>query len=84
MTSSDGKPWGLDLPDIMECVETPEMVLARLEEIEGLLAARLGLVGEDIRGQLFALDQANELVEDELVADWHSQYSTWKHTRTEP
>lgn len=48
--------------------------VAQLERIEVKLAERLGLTG-DVRSQLIQLAKDNQLVEDELVADWHAGYA---------
>ncbi len=59
-----------------DCFITFEQTKATLEGIEAQLATRLGLTG-DVRQQLIALDQRNELDEDRLVRDWHSEYASY-------
>ncbi len=63
--------------DIGDCVETPAQLLAKLTAVERQLAERLGLMGTDVRIQLRRLDDAGQLVEDELVRDWHDLYATY-------
>lgn len=48
--------------------------ITQLKRIEAQLADRLGLKG-DVREQLVQLAKDNQLVEDELVADWHAGYA---------
>lgn len=76
----DGEePVPANVPEELEgCIETPQGVAARLVLIEQQLGKKLGLVG-DIRCQLIHLDLRNELVEDQLVADWHEYYSAYVH-----
>jgi hypothetical protein len=50
---------------------TPEQNLAKLEAIEEQLAKKLNLPLDGIRLKLLGLDRHGELVEDELVSDWH-------------
>jgi hypothetical protein len=57
-----------------ELLDTKEKALARLEAIEAKLGERYG-VKENIREFLIDLDLKNELVEDELVQDWHGDYA---------
>jgi hypothetical protein len=51
-------------------IQTIDSVRTELEALEEILAERFNLTG-DVRAQLFELDRANGLVEDEVVADWH-------------
>jgi hypothetical protein len=78
---SFGEPKGQILEEDEEsCVVTPEMMAKRLRGIERKLAERLGIEGTfegSIRQALVARDRAGELVEDELVADWHEAYALW-------
>ncbi len=74
--------------DMDGCIDTFEKCEARLSAVEQVLAKRFDLQG-NIRPQLLALDQANELEEDHIVSDWHahlSSYLDWKmhpeHTPT--
>jgi len=55
-------------------VVTYERAKAELEAIEAKLAARYGLSG-NVRSQLIEKDMANDLHEDEVVADWHGAFS---------
>ena len=64
--------------DIAECAVTYEDTVNALREIEDKIAKKLNLKGYDIRNQLLQLDADGELVEDELVADWHDQYASYK------
>lgn len=59
-----------------ECFETFEDVKEELEAVERELARRLKL-RRPIRRTLIALDRANKLDEDELVARWHELYSSY-------
>lgn len=59
-----------------ECLVTREQTEARLVLVESELADRLG-IRENVRHTLIQLDKSNELVEDELVADWHDLYASY-------
>lgn len=63
-----------ELEDWSDCYVSFEQSKAELEEIEKQLAQRLNLTG-DIRAQLIALAKSGELVEDDLVQDWHGAYA---------
>lgn len=69
----------VDRNDLIECTQTLEQLTAELEAVEAKLAIRCGLQMPDVRGQLIALDNANNLVEDELVMDWHDLHSSFVH-----
>lgn len=69
----------VDRNDLIECTQTLEQLTAELEAVEAQLAIRHGLTPPDVRGQLIALDTANNLVEDELVMDWHELHSSFVH-----
>jgi len=45
-----------------------------LERIEVQLAKRLGIQGNP-RDELIRLAKANQLIEDELVSEWHALYA---------
>lgn len=60
----------------LDCVVTFADCVRDLEAVETKLAARFNLTG-NIRNQLIAMDRANNLLEDELVADWHDLYSSY-------
>ena len=51
-------------------IQTIDSVRTELEALEEILAVRFNL-SENVRTQLFELDRANGLIEDEVVADWH-------------
>jgi hypothetical protein len=53
-----------------------ELAEQRLVRLERKLAARHGIT-QDIRQTLIARDQEGQLVEDELVADWHDAYASY-------
>lgn len=65
----------MDLDIDPECIMTFEKNTAELVRLETILAGRLGLNPVTARLDLMALDKANKLVEDEVVADWHSSYA---------
>lgn len=67
------------MADISDCIETPAQLLAKLTAVERQLAERLGLQA-DVREQLMRLDRAGQLVEDELVRDWHDLYASYVAT----
>lgn len=61
-----------------DCIQHVDLNLARLQAIEAQLAERLGLIPNfNIREQLVVLDLGGQLIEDELVADWHEAYSSY-------
>lgn len=64
--------------DILECSQTTQQCKEELEKIESKLGERYG-VTENIREFLIDLDKKNQLYEDELVSDWHSEYSAYKN-----
>jgi hypothetical protein len=45
-----------------------------LERVEAELAKRLGIQGSP-RDELIRLAKANQLIEDELVSEWHALYA---------
>ena len=59
-----------------DCIKRVDQTIARLQAIEAKLAKRLGLVS-NIRDQLLELAKSGQLIEDELVADWHDAYSSY-------
>ena len=59
-----------------ECFETFEDIKEQIEEVERQLADRFK-IRRHIRRALIALDRANKLEEDELVARWHELYSNY-------
>ncbi len=61
-----------------ELFETPEGTEAKLITLEQKLAERLGLTGDvgAIRAEIIRRIKSNELVEDELVSEWNSEYSS--------
>jgi hypothetical protein len=63
--------------DLEDCIVTFEQVRDQLEAVEKQLAHRLGLQSPEVRRELIARDQRNELFEDELVAEWHDLYSSY-------
>lgn len=66
-----------DVPSVdidPEYVVTAADTRKRLLKVERQLAERLKL--HTVREQLIALDQADKLVEDELVAEWHELFSS--------
>mgnify|MGYP000893383231 FL=1 len=62
-------------PDMFATFEHDKI---ELEYYEKLLAARFNLVGEphEIHNWLIEIDRSNRMVEDELVADWQSAFSS--------
>lgn len=67
-------------------VVTFEMAKAELEAIEKKLAEQHGLT-ENVRETLVDMDRRGDLVEDELVTDWHdalSVYLEWAGVTTSP
>lgn len=74
--SDDTEPKLPEIVDWSECFITFEQSQAELEGIEKKLAARLG-IQENVRETLILLDKNNKLVEDDLVADWHSALSSY-------
>ncbi len=70
----------LDIPQ--ECIETFEDIKQQLEAVELKLAKRFNILttksSEHIRSTLIKMSRANELVEDELVRDWHDLYASYQ------
>ena len=66
----------------LDCIETFEAVEGSLKALEEVLAKRLALP-PPYRESLIKLDQANLLVEDELVADWHGLLASWHRWKRE-
>jgi len=64
------------MSDIQSGASTMERAKADLERVERQLAERYSLV-RNVRRELVALDRANELHEDDLVAEWHKLYSNY-------
>lgn len=60
--------------DITECIASADGVRIELEDIEARLAERYGLRG-NVRALLIEMCKIGQLVEDELVADWHDAMS---------
>lgn len=58
-------------------IVTFEQAQSELEEIERQLAIRHSITDVNIRDALIKLDRENNLVEDELVADWHDLHSRY-------
>lgn len=47
-----------------------------MEAVERVLAERLDIPPTvDVRERLMELDRQNQLIEDEVVADWHELYA---------
>jgi len=61
----------------LDCIVTPEMTRERLLGIERQLAERFSVDPSVVREHLITRDRANELVEDELVADWHCALASY-------
>jgi hypothetical protein len=76
----------LALEDLTDCFVTPEQTREELEELESQLARIYKLEGsvEEIRQQLISLNLAGQLVEDELVADWHGAYASFLDWQRHP
>lgn len=62
--------------DDLACVVTFDQIKERLESLEKILAQRFGIL-ENVRATLVVMDITNTLVEDEVVAEWHSAYSSY-------
>ncbi len=61
-----------------ECYVTFEQTCVQLESIEKQIALELGLDStKDIRQELINLSKNGELVETELVSEWHMLYSSY-------
>lgn len=62
-----------------DCVVTFEQTSSVLAEVEQKIATDLGLHGspEEIRNELLRLDRQGELVETNLVADWHDLFASY-------
>lgn len=58
-----------------ECLMTFEKAITNLTRLDNILAERLNLDPYTARVNIIALDRANRLVEDEVVADWHCAYA---------
>jgi hypothetical protein len=56
---------------------TEQRLSERLEAVEAQLASTLSLEVATIRATLVALDKKGELIENELVADWHELYAQY-------
>jgi len=54
--------------------DTIDSALGRLEEIEQELAQRYGLTG-NIREQLIEMNKRHEILETDIVANWHQALS---------
>lgn len=69
----------------LDCVVDEDQILQALLETEANLAERFSLTGtnEAIRFQLLLKDLNNDLIEDELVADWHMYFSSFVHGNDE-
>lgn len=65
-------------PDVAECAVTIEDVNRELKDIEARLGERFGL-RSNVRALLIEMDKAGQLVEDELVADWHDAMTMLKN-----
>lgn len=69
------------LNDEMEqCYVSPEQCKQELEAIEAKLAKQYNLLGEDsssIRQIIIDKIKSNEILEDELVADWHEAHAAY-------
>lgn len=73
---SDNKKEEIDL----DCIQTYQMMYDALIAVEQKLATRFKFDTNDhqlIRQKLIEMDKKNELVEDEVVADWHDLYSSF-------
>ncbi len=62
-----------------DCVVTFEQTSSALADVEQKLAASLGLSGapDEIRDELLRRDRLGELVETQLVADWHDLFASY-------
>ncbi len=67
--------------EIADCIQTFEQDVIKLCEIEMKLAVKLNLdcYPHEIREKLFELNSKNQLVEDDLVADWHCAITSYLH-----
>ena len=76
----------LEEDDLTDCFVTPEQTREELEDLESQLAQIYHLEGsiEEIRQQLISLDLTGQLVEDELVADWHGAYASFLDWQQNP
>ena len=60
--------------DVEARLETVDAVLAELEELEGQLAAELGMQRRMVRSRLVPMLRAGEINETELVERWLAAY----------
>lgn len=67
-----------DIDADADCIMTYEGILDALRTVETKIAQKLNLKGYDIRTQLLQLDADCQLIEDDLVADWHDLYASYK------
>jgi hypothetical protein len=65
------------MDDLQDCAVTFDEIRDELEDIERALARRFGIRGAAVRRRLIEMDDDGQLVEDDLVADWHEAYSSY-------
>ena len=64
----------LDIDD--DCIQTFDMLVTELTDVENQLAFRYNLTN-DIRAQLLQMDKDNVLMEDQVVARWLELYTIY-------